>query len=126
MKRNDLSTLLPWTAEAERPDDNSSPWCVVAPRRYARDKQQLIASLLSEEDAKTIALAHPAIDLVWRILEGASRDELEQTAQAIARQYHQKCVRCCLCGESLVEEDAFEWNGDKAHDICIQGFEARP
>lgn len=70
----------------ERPGYDA-PWKVVAPRRYASGLEQLIGSLLSEEDARAIAVAHPAMDLVQAILEGLDLDSIRRLAKVVMDEY---------------------------------------
>lgn len=42
---------------------------------------------MSEEDARTVAAAHEAMDLIQRILEGAALDEISAEAARIMRKF---------------------------------------
>lgn len=70
MRRNDLTTLRPWTARPSRMGD--SAWEVVAPPRHGKEPM-LIGSMLSEEDARLIAAAPDLLreleDLIGYIAE---------------------------------------------------------
>jgi hypothetical protein len=84
----DLTTLKPWLAERD-----GRSWRVTAPGRYGAVRQ-LVASHLSEEDAKRIALASDAEVLLERLFEAA--DFIADMAGLLAGGVSPESVRVLL------------------------------
>jgi hypothetical protein len=123
-RRMDLSPARPWVARPRVPSDGSA-WEVVAPMRYALS-EQLVASHISEWDARAIATAHEGVELAQAILRRESRETLEALARLILeRQETGLPKQCFLCQELMGEGDGLSYDGEFAHADCVQHEESQ-
>jgi hypothetical protein len=72
--RQDLHSARPWLAQPMERDAPGGAWEVVCPKRYTPGGDQLVASHLSEDDAKLIASAPEGYVALVEVVEKAPHD----------------------------------------------------